>query len=422
VLIRDVEVGRRRVDVRIRGERVVELGPRLRPAPAEAVLDGRGGALIPGLHDHHVHLLALAAALVSVDCSRSLQGLRTAPADSAGWVRGVRYHEEVAGPLDRWTLDALRADVPVRVQHATGNLWMLNSAGVRALGLPEDHDGRVLGGDRWLRARRGPPEAPDLRPVERLLAERGVTGVTDATADNGPAEESLLRGAIRQHVVVMNCGRAPRKLVVHEHDLPPFDDLVAAIGAAHAAGRCVAVHAVTRAALVYVLAALESAGARRGDRIEHASVAPPEAVTTMARLGLTVVTQPNFLVERGHRYRRDVDEADRPWLYRGRGFLDAGVRLAAGTDAPLGEPDPWAAMRAAVTREPPEERLTPERALRLFTTGPFAPGGRPRPVRVGARADLCLLACPWAEARRALDAAMVRATIRGEVLLHLGSD
>lgn len=423
MLIRNVEVGRRTgVDVRIHGDRIVELGPRLPPARAEAVLDGRGGALIPGLHDHHLHLLALAAALASVDCARSLQGIRDAPVDAAGWVRGVRYHEEVAGPLDRWVLDAVRSDVPVRVQHATGNLWVLNSAGVRALGLPEDHDGRLLGADRWLRARRGALDVPDLAPVGRLLAQRGVTGVTDATADNGPAEESLLGGALSQQVVVMNCGRAPRKLVVHEHDLPPLEDLVAAIASAHAEGRCVAIHAVTRAVLVFVLAALESAGTRPGDRIEHASVAPPEVVSRMGRLGLTVVTQLNFLVERGHRYQREVDEDDRRWLYRGRGFLEGGVRLAGGTDAPLGDPDPWAAMRAAVHRDPPEERLTPEQALRLFTTGPLSPGGHRRRVRPGAKADVCLLACPWAEARRVLDAAMVRATIRGESILHLASD
>lgn len=419
MLIRDVEVGRRRLDVRVQGKRVVEMAGGLRPDRGEVVFEGGGGALLPGLHDHHLHVLALGAALVSVDCSGSLAGLRAAAPDSSGWVRGVRYHEEVAGPLDRWVLDAVRPDVPVRVQHATGNLWVLNSAGVRAAGLPEGHDGRLLGSDRWLRERLGPARPPDLRPVGQLLAAKGVTGITDATERNGPEEESLITTALVQRAVVMNCGRAPRKLVVHEHDLPDLEDLAERIRATHEEKRSVAVHAVTRAALVFVLAAFERAGVRPGDRIEHASVAPPETVATIARLGLTVVTQHNFLGERGHRYARDVEESDRRWLYRGRGFLEAGVRLAGGTDAPLGEADPWAAMRAAVMREPSEERLTPEEALRLFTTGPFAPGGTPRRVRVGFPADLCLLACPWAEARRALDAGMVKLVVRGESVLHV---
>ena len=30
-------------------------------------MDGEGGALLPGLHDHHVHLLALAARTAGLD-------------------------------------------------------------------------------------------------------------------------------------------------------------------------------------------------------------------------------------------------------------------------------------------------------------------------------------------------------------------
>ena len=37
-------------------------------------------------------------------------------------------------------------------------------------------------------------------------------------------------------------------------------------------------------------------------------------------------------------------------LERHRRVRDAGIGLAAGTDAPFGDADPWAAMQAAVTR------------------------------------------------------------------------
>jgi predicted amidohydrolase YtcJ len=63
------------------------------------------------------------------------------------------------------------------------------------------------------------------------------------------------------------------------------------------------------------------------------------------------------------------------------------------------------------------EALSPERALALFTTPPEAPGGPPRRIAPGARADLCLLDRPWARARNALASEMVVATIgAGEVL------
>ena len=79
-------------------------------------------------------------------------------------------------------------------------------------------------------------------------------------------------------------------------------------------------------------------------------------------------------------------------------------------------------MRAAVERRSaggqllgPREALAPERALALFTSRPEAPGGPPRRVAVGVRADLCLLDAPWGQARRDLSAARVRATWCGGV-------
>ena len=56
-----------RTDVRIAGNRIAETG-RLDPAPGQPVLDGRGGLLLPGLHDHHIHLAALAARRASILC------------------------------------------------------------------------------------------------------------------------------------------------------------------------------------------------------------------------------------------------------------------------------------------------------------------------------------------------------------------
>ena len=40
--------------------------------------------------------------------------------------------------------------------------------------------------------------------------------------------------------------------------------------------------------------------------LEHASVAPTDAMERIRSLGLTVVTQPGFVFERGDAYRRDV--------------------------------------------------------------------------------------------------------------------
>lgn len=454
MLIRNAEVEGRSRDVRLAGESIVEVGDRLDPEPGETICDAAGGALLPGLHDHHLHLYAWAAALGSVRCGPPevtgvddlARALRVAQPQN-GWVRGVGYHESVAGTLDRTVLDGLVPSVPVRVQHRSGALWCVNSAAIAALGLDAGSDapgverdtqgcctGLLYRLDEWLRDRLPETDAPDLSGVGRRLAACGVTGVTDATPGNGAEElaglgAAVAMGVLPQRVVLMGRTELPQppsgsglvrgavKLILDEARLPDFDVLVSRVEEAHAAGRNVAVHCVTRTELVLAAAALRSAGCREGDRIEHASVAPPPVVEVLAELPVTVVTQPNFLAERGDAYLAEVDGDDLPWLYRCRGFAEARIPLGGGTDAPFGSGDPWAAMRAAVDRRSaggrllgPEESLTPERALALFTTPASAPGSQPRRVVAGAAGDLCLLDAPWRRAREELSAARVRST------------
>src|ERR1700742_667676 len=128
-------------DIRV-GERIAEVGD-LTPKKGEQVFDAAGGTVIPGLHDHHVHLRSTAAALTSArvgpaevrgraDLARTLAD---APVGSDGWIRAVGYHEAVAGPLDRDVLDEVSPSLPVRVQHRSGVLWTLNSAGLARIGL-----------------------------------------------------------------------------------------------------------------------------------------------------------------------------------------------------------------------------------------------------------------------------------------------
>jgi predicted amidohydrolase YtcJ len=221
--------------------------------------------------------------------------------DTRGWVRGLGYAESVAGDLDAAALDRMRGGRPVRVQHRSGALWMLNSAALAAIGadgpgigghpgVERGADGRPNGrfwrADTWLRSRLPPSDPPDLERVGAILLGHGITAVTDAT--------------------------------------PGLDSLAGQIGAAHAARRPVAVHCVTREALVLLIAALREAGARPGDRIEHAALVPADLVPDLARLGVRVVTQPGFLADRGDGFLRDVDPRDRDDLYRCGSLLRPG--------------------------------------------------------------------------------------------------
>ncbi|MGC7101445.1 amidohydrolase family protein [Amycolatopsis lurida] len=447
LLVRRGEVAAgRTIDVRCSGGRIVEVASSLRPKAGETVLDAAGGAVLPGLHDHHLHLLSLAAATTSVRCGppfvydrgglvRALRGA------SGNWVRGTGYHESVAGVLDRHSLDRIEADRPVRVQHRGGALWMLNSRAVARLRLADEPGverdgngeptGRLWRADTLLRERLGPSSPPDLAAVGRRLASLGITGVTDATPDLDEDTVALLAGAVAegdlpQHVQLLGAPDdarlprrmtvGPRKILPPDHEPPDWAGLHAEVTTTHARGRPVAIHSVTRESLVVALTVLRAAGPMPGDRIEHAAVVGDDLLPLLAEAGPVVVTQPGFVAERGDVYRHEVADSDH--LYRYASLLRAGVRVVPSSDAPFASEDPWRTMVAAAERRTPDgavlgpaDRVSAEQVLTGLLASLDRPDGLPRQLESGAPADLCLLRVPRAEALRAPESGVVAATV-----------
>ncbi len=411
------------VDVRA-DQRIIEVASRLTSTAGESVFDAAGCTVIPGLHDHHVHLHSAAAAMSSVPVGprdvHDRNGLRAALAAASigddGWIRAVGYHDAVAGPLDRAALDEVSPPIPVRVQHRSGVLWTLNSAGLARVGIADHPDGRLHSADpSWsgvLQRRE-----TGLAEVSRRLAAHGVTGVTDATPDLGVEDvvkfaESHRHGELLQRVHCL----APGKRILHDDDLD-LDALGAWITSRREAGGTVAIHCVTTAQLVVTIAALRAAGSQRGDRIEHGAVIPEDCLTDLADLGVIVATQPNFVAERGDQYLTDVAEDDHHELWRVASLLAVGVPVVLSTDFPFGDSDPWAAMRAAVNRTTPSgavlgagERIDPLTALTMFFGSAERPA-RPRSVEPGQPADLCVLTGSPAEVLADLDTGRVAAAI-----------
>lgn len=435
----------------------------------EVYLDGGGGLLMPGLRDHHLHLYASAAAMASLRCGppevnteEELASLLAQRSSKGGeWIRGVGFHDSVCSSVDRHWLDRVVGETPVRIQHRSGMLWVLSSAALAELGITNashlpsgaerDAKGRLTGRfynmDGWL-GERFPRHVFSLAALSRHLASFGLTGLTDTGVNNDLSQWQSLRQAVisgdcRQRLLVM--GReslssvadaspgwvevGPRKLYLREVALPDLEQFSNDIRRAHEQGRGVAVHCVTRVELHFALAAIDAAGSYGRDRIEHASVADDEAIDKMARLNVTAVTQPHFIAERGDQYRRDVEVDDQPLLYRAKGFLDGGVALAGGSDAPYGGLDPWSAMAAAVSRKTvagltmgEAERLSPEQALALYGGSADAPGRGLQTLAVGQAADLCLLDSPWHAVRESLHRRHVRATLVGGQFIHQRED
>lgn len=431
------------LDLRICGSQIQEMGS-LRPKAGETLVPADGRLLLPGLSDHHLHFRSLAAAENSVNCgppavsSAEELARQLSSCQPETWLRGTGYHESVAGDLTRSWLDTHGPEGPVRIQHRGGRLWILNSPALSMLQsrvdepLPED--GRLFDRDELLHQLTG-DELP-VQQLSRRLAAYGITAFNDMTPGNHTEagrwfHKCQQKGRLLQKVRLSGrpelrlppeaesarLSLGETKFHLHEDRLPGFERFCSAIKRSHAEARPVAIHAVTETVLVYAVAGLREAGVLQGDRVEHASLAPPAMTEALAELGLTVVTQPNFVAERGDSYLRDLPLREQSFLYPAASLERAGVRLAFGSDAPFGSPDPWFAMQSAVRRRTASglllgeaERLTPEAALRGFLGSPAAPG-EVLPIQEGDAADLLLLDAPWAEVRQDFAAGRVLLTL-----------
>ncbi|MEO6207322.1 MAG: amidohydrolase family protein [Candidatus Limnocylindrales bacterium] len=124
------------------------------------------------------------------------------------------------------------------------------------------------------------------------------------------------------------------------------DDLVATIGRANAAGWQVSVHAVSTQATEMVIDAFEAAIGPIGPnplhhRIEHALQVTDDQLARMVAMDLTTVIQLDGAGWEWVRWAasegeagRDYEREDVGWLARWRDFVDAGLHVAATSDAP----------------------------------------------------------------------------------------
>jgi predicted amidohydrolase YtcJ len=469
MLIKNARIGAQSVDLRI-GHTVQAIARQLEATPDETVLDARGGELLPGLRDHHMHLFAAAAAHESVDCNvgagtlsqcRELLAARLHQASGSDWIRGVDYQEQQVGELDRWRLDELCPSRPVRIQHRSGKVWVCNSLALQELGfkdgdgiegLETDGGGALTGrivrndsllAERMRRAKANRP--PDIAAYSRLLASYGIVGITDTSASNSQATVEDFRrlsasGNLLQQVSLMggdDLDSGYLKILLDEDSLPDLADLIRRINLARHRGRNVAFHCVTHVELVFALAALAEAVPREQgfDRIEHGGVVDDEIARRLADLGLPVITQPGFLFSKGDQYLTDLTGSELGNLYRFAGLQRLGVCVVASSDAPYGPVNPWQVIASAATRRTRggemlggDEQVTAEEALRGYLTpsnglNQNVSFAQARVIKVGMPADLCILRGAWSPRRGAAGGLEVRATlIGGSVVFDSGQD
>ncbi|MDR1574196.1 MAG: amidohydrolase [Clostridiales Family XIII bacterium] len=163
------------------------------------------------------------------------------------------------------------------------------------------------------------------------------------------------------------------------------DELVAALRSAYDNGMEASVHVIGDAAMDLILDAAEevypasdercpekrlaAAGTRRL-RVIHASTADPAQIDRLRRLPVILDVQPNFIHSDGTFVPDRLGEARLKHFTPLRSYIDAGILLTGGSDAPVDPPLPFLGMECAVTRKStggfPAEGLIPEQAIDVY--------------------------------------------------------
>lgn len=461
---------------------IADIAPTGNLRPTGLVVEGEGGWLLPGLWDHHVHVLqwALAADRVplgEVASARDAAAVMAAAPVSDGRRIGSGFRDGLwadAPSLD--LLDAATGDVPTYLINADVHSVWMNSAAFRRERFALVASGMLVEEDAFEISRR--LNAVDARTADdavdrmaRAAAARGLVGLVDLdmTWNDEPWQRRAARGfdtlrvsygtypqhldrAIAEGLRTGDRVRGARNDLIrvgplkaitdgslgtrtaacaHPYPGDPAhhglltvvpDDLVDMMTRATAAGLECAIHAIGDVANSNALDAYAVTGAV--GTIEHAQLVAHADIPRFARLGVAASVQPEHALD-------DRDMTDAIWAgqsaqpYPLRALADSGANLRFGSDAPVASLDPWAAMASAVfrTRDGREPWQAHQRVEIGTAIAACTAGGSTTPAEIapGALADLVIVGVdPLTADERALRSMPVRTTLLAGRVTHGG--
>ena len=179
------------------------------------------------------------------------------------------------------------------------------------------------------------------------------------------------------------------------------EDLYGRMVAAHLAGLQIAIHAIGDAANrtcvdLYMKLLEKYPRQDHRHRLEHASVLNGGLIADLAKLGLVVSSQPTFMHTEKHWLPRQIGLERSRWTYPYRSLVEAGVKLAGASDAPICSPAVLQGLQCFVTREGfvAEQSLSAAQAVRAYTIDAAYAQFEEEikgSLSVGKRADLVVL-------------------------------
>jgi predicted amidohydrolase YtcJ len=421
--------------------------------PDTEVIDAGRRLIVPGFNDSHVHFtgignifshLQLASARSAEDIVAGVARF-TAILPKGRWAMGGGL-TTAAVPLDRLPsleqIDAVSRDNAVIIYIDGYKSALVNSAALKAAGLPIDAaKPPIVSGALVDRVRNSVPRGHETNWSEIALAASnfaaslGVTSVQDVHSDdladilNGLDGKGLLKTRVYDCIGIRELkkliDRGPKAAAGNamvrtgcvkthlEGDEGEIDEQMAELVAADRAGSQIMIHAIGGRSISNAISAVERLEKLNGKRdrrvrIEHAARMRAEDRPRFVRSSVIASMQP-FLFWPGDNAQGDDI----------RSLVDAGVRVALGSDASIAEFDPLLAIHAAVNAG--RGSLTVEEAVRAHTVGSaFAEyqESEKGTISVGKLADMVMLTDDifTIEKRRIRDVRAVTTIVGGRVV------
>jgi len=415
-----------RADILIDGERITKVG-RVDSTDAEIHKDK---VILPGYIDSHVHLLEYGYSLIFLDLREAESAEEIADmlvsflprAREFGFLYAFNLAPErlVKPGWQPYTsyLDRISATLPIFIRREDGHSVYVNTEARRRFLYDqpiEEADTPLSGRLNELAVERMQERIPEavreeafLTAGEKLL-DRGVCAAAVMIADEGSLNDVKVLRAVQSRLSIEAALFPQNRDISEVSDLKltrlggcilvdgsfgsrtaalrkPYsdepgnmgilyfsnDELAALVRSADEAGLQMTFHAIGDEAVSQLLRAYEGvikdANPRR-HRIEHAELMPPDLIERAARLNLILSVQPVFEStwgQEGGMYAERLGERRR-WTNPFRSQIDAGIMLAAGSDAPITAPDPTQGIRAFLEHPFKEERITPREAVAAYT-------------------------------------------------------
>lgn len=431
------------------------------------LIDLKGGRLVPGFYDSHLHFLSGGQSLSRVDLKGAKDeaefGTRLVAFDKntsrERWIVGGLWDHDrtFKGELPTAaTIDKFVKDRPVFIRRYDGHMGLANSAALKRAGITAETkdppggvifrlaDGKTPSGilkdnamslvDRLI------PEPDDeeileaVRAAQKALAENGVTSAQDLDGNGAETRRKLfrvyqklardgkltcrvdLRWPIAFYREVANTGAmadfgsdyvriggvkgfmdgslgssTAKMFGPYEIDaknagvyVTEPDTMRSYIRSADAAGLNVCVHAIgdqANAVLLDLFAdvAKQNGAKDRRFRIEHVQHLRAEDYKRFKELSVIASMQPYHVIDDGRWAEGRIGAKRCASSYAYRSLLDAGAKLAFGSDWPVAPLDVMAGIDAAVNRRTldgkhpngwfPEQRITVAEAVEAYTMG-----------------------------------------------------